>query len=471
MSTGSTTPTFRSRFGTPNWRTTIIVYAFLIIGASVVLYWNDLKNTALREDVKDAKSTVDDLKKAVNAGNPALVAELTKLREESQAQVQRLKDLEQALGSYDGKFQRLDEKSSEAESVRAVERAKVAVLAAQVAATREQLQKLKAMQTEWQAKEGSLLKGDPGRRIAASPSHLALVVGLLEQERPTAQKVLEWELSLQALATPIEQSARDDKSLITISKDHAQMLTDLSQQLSRSVAEFDQQQLLLAAVLRETASTAPGSSTLEAMLRERSETLQKERTERLDTAIAEARASAEKSQTERLTKVEREAIEAETRRKESAALDRKSQADTLAEKEKEQIAQETKVKLAQQQATINGLKEEATRVERAIAEAQLEREMERAMPEIRGLLSGFISKGRKFREDGLEGPVPLSYLKSQGALNPKDFDRRKLGFIANVGDRPPGGLKDPVNLEQAVAAQNLLIKFGDLMVKKGMLAP
>jgi hypothetical protein len=251
------------------------------------------------------------------------------------------------------------------------------------------------------------------------------------------------------------------------------MLTDLSQQVAKSFEEMELRQSLLESSIQETSTNPPGTSTLENAMRSRRTLQQKERGERLLKAIAEARKSAEAEQVEILVKAEKDAVEGETLSKKSVAAERKLQAERIAAKEKEQIAEETRLKLSSQQAKINGLRNEVTRANVAIQESKLERELEQAMPQVRALLSGFISKGTKFREEGTEGPVSLSYIRSQGALDFKEDSLQYLRIIANGGDRPKGGLAfgGLTANENSFEARKLLIKFGDLMVKKGMLAP
>jgi hypothetical protein len=46
-----------------------------------------------------------------------------------------------------------------------------------------------------------------------------------------------------------------------------------------------------------------------------------------------------------------------------------------------------------------------------------------------------------------------------------------MAFLANAGDRPAGGLKNPASPERIRRAQDLLNKYGELMVQKKMLDP
>jgi hypothetical protein len=78
-----------------------------------------------------------------------------------------------------------------------------------------------------------------------------------------------------------------------------------------------------------------------------------------------------------------------------------------------------------------------------------------------------------------KGPLSLSAMRSAGALNEDIGGMTRLNIIATSGDeRPTGGFPPyygDVIKERSIpfvqAAQKLLIKYGDLMVEKGMLQP
>ena len=127
-----------------------------------------------------------------------------------------------------------------------------------------------------------------------------------------------------------------------------------------------------------------------------------------------------------------------------------------------------------------GLKEEATRVEEGLRWAQLEREMNRDMAEIKGLLLAVTAEGFTHRPDGTKGPVSFSKIKSIGGLEPTKKGLDNLFFLATGNnDRPIGGLPPGVggvfasgtSTAPVERAQALLKKYGDLMVRKNMLAP
>ena len=158
----------------------------------------------------------------------------------------------------------------------------------------------------------------------------------------------------------------------------------------------------------------------------------------------------------------------------------KARLEQLAIEEKNQISEEARIQDLKSKATMAGLKEEATRVEEGLRWAQLEREMTRDMAEIKGLLMAFTSPGFAYRADDTKGPVSFSKIKSAGGLEPTRKGLQALFFIATGNnDRPFGGLPQGVggHITDATStvpierAQALLKKYGELMVRKELLAP
>ena len=91
-----------------------------------------------------------------------------------------------------------------------------------------------------------------------------------------------------------------------------------------------------------------------------------------------------------------------------------------------------------------------------------------------------MAPGFTYRLDDTKGPVSLSVIKSRGGLEPTRQGLQNLFFVARGNsDRPPGGMPEGVggqiasatNIAPIERAQQLLIKYGDLMVKREMLAP
>ena len=150
------------------------------------------------------------------------------------------------------------------------------------------------------------------------------------------------------------------------------------------------------------------------------------------------------------------------------------------ESEKEQLAEEARVAELQRKATLAGLTEEATRASEGLKWAQLEREMQRDMNEIKGLLLAYTAPGFTYRPDDTKGPVSYSLIKSSDGLEPTRRGLDNLFFIGRGNtDRPRGGLPEGVggilgsdtSSVPIERAQELLVKYGELMVRKEMLAP
>lgn len=361
----------------------------------------------------------------------------------------RMDQLEQIVGGYEAQVRRLQ---SAAESKRAVEQVQVAVLAAQVKSGRDRLQRLKTLEAAWQAKSAAILSDDSGRRIAASPTHLALAIGLLERESPSNDQILQWELQLDALGTPVEQATQNKESLMAVTAEHPKILTDLNLLLARTVTEVEQRQFLLDELLKETASRDPSTSTLQTIADERRSTQVRAKAERIAAACQAARDESEKIQTERLVKLEHEIVEAETR-----------------------------VKEAQRRSTIAGLTEQAVQADAALKELEEERAYERVLPQIKASLGSFTTPGFTLRNDKIKGPASFSFLEGQGAMVEGRPGLEALMFLASQrNDRTLVGLPSYIggdsswqNVPKAPVerAQELLVRWGPMMVKKGLLAP
>jgi hypothetical protein len=310
---------------------------------------------------------------------------------------------------------------------------------------------------------------------------LTLAIDLLDQECPTQDDVLRWQLQLDTLAALIERASSNNESQVTISPGHSQRLADLGRTLAEASAKFEHHQLSLDSLLDETAASPLGESTLEDVLRDRQAAYEKATAERLAASRQAARAEAEKAQIERLSQLEKESIDADTKRKEEKMLAEAARKKRLHELELEQIAEETRVKEAQQKALVAGLLEEAKRLGDALAQAQLEREFERVRPEIEATLVAFTQHGYAHRQDGTKGPVSYAFISESGALVPGRAGLEKLMRLASVSnDRPRGGIPQYIggdngwamtNTEAAERAQELLRRFGSVMVEKQMLAP
>ncbi len=463
MSTGGPT------VGTTAWglsastRMLLLTWVVIVVGGYIFQMATTQKTAELRKELNSTQSSITNLEQRIKQGDTSAIAEMESMR-------RQVADFDRVLAGQREQFRLLSDRADEAKSRQAVDRAKVTVLQRDVALARDRLLQLKTLHAGWTARQGSLLTGEPGRRIASEPTQLDLVASLLERERPSEIDLVQWEAELDALADPV-QSVSEDQSQIAITAEHGQLLRDLGQRLSKAVAAFEQQTLLLEAVLKETASATPASNTLEQALRERRTKADLESAQQLLAAREAGRKQAEAARAEELAKLEADVITTTTQREVDALRAKKSQAEQLGKAELERIAEETRVKEAQKKAETAGLKLEVTRVEGSIKAAALEKEFERELPAIKGLLTAFLSDGFKYRDDNAKGPASLAYISSQQALEPTAQGSYMMAFLANSSDRPAGGLQNPPNQENLRRAQDYLKKYGALMVQKGLLAP
>lgn len=463
MSTGGP---FANRTGwnlkssTPTTVLSWVVFAVVVVGLFLQTTQTSFKVDSSTEAVN---LTVSELKRRVQEGDASVIAEMEAMR-------QQVASFDGVLAEQREQFRLLSDRADEAKSRQAVAQAQVAGLRGEIAKARERLLKLKTLQATWAVRQGSLLTGDPGRRIAASPAHLELAAGVWDQSRPTPADLLQWESELDALADPIE-SAPEGQTEIAVAPEHGQLLSDLSQRLAKSVVAFQQQTLLLEAVLQETTPVTPAATTLEQALQDRRAKTNLDFAQQQIAARATARKEAEAASQDELAKLEVELVKAATRREAEKLRAQQAQEEQLAKAELDRLAEETRVMDAQKRAEIAGLKSEVTRVEGSIKTAALEREFERELPAMRGLLSAFMSDGIKYRTDNTKGPASLSFITSQQALEPTPNGSYLMAFLANSSDRPAGGLNNPASPEALRRAQDYLKKYGALMVEKGLLAP
>jgi len=458
MSANSPTP-IRPRFSvTPTVKGVVFFWFVLMVGGYVLYSMYDAKTNVLRDDVTETQKGLAGLQSQVAADRSKQASP------ETESLAQRISRLETALGNDSG----IVERTSVSKSERAVQKVKAASLAADAATATRHLGKLKKLQTDWAALEAALLQSDSGRRIAGSPKQLQLVFDIWQRSRPSAEQMVQWERQLTALTEIIDNNASDE-TVISITDEHAKLLSDLGQELATQAAEFEQQKLLLESIQRETSGLKPGNLALVDAIEQHRGLQDKVEAARLTEVRDTVRAQAEKELTERITKGERELAEAKVKAEEQRI-----------EFEKQQLAEEARLTEQKHKADLAGLKEESKRVEDALSEAQLERAMQRDMNEIRGLLLAYMAPGFTYRLDDTKGPVSLSVIKSRGGLEPTRQGLQNLFFVARGNsDRPPGGMPEGVggqiasatNIAPIERAQQLLIKYGDLMVKREMLAP
>ena len=432
----------------------IMVMAWFVAAIGGYALWSaySANTAAVRDDVNQPPTVPGDLATDTGAGSHKASTETDHNRQQSGPD----------------KVDATSDQGSLTQSEQALLKANMAKHTASANAALRNLGKLKELQAEWAALEATLMNGPTGNRIAGSTKHFPLVVDIWQSERPTVEQIVDWESELNPLTEPISQAA-SASTTISITDEHAKRLSDLGKELKTQAAEFERQKLLLEAIQRETSALPSGPTTLATALRQHLTQQEQAKAERLAEAGATARAAAEKEQAEKIARAEQE-----------LADDKAKQELQRIASEKQLQAEEARVAELQRKAKMEGLKEDAKRTQDAAQEALLNSEMQRDMNEIKGLLAAFVSPGFKHRNDDKKGPASLSVIKARRALEDTQTGMTALLWLACAdNDRPHDALPyyiggnvnwNETNAKPIERAQELLNKYGDLMVKKGLLA-
>ncbi len=278
-------------------------------------------------------------------------------------------------------------------------------------------------------------------------------------------KIGGWRNQVDELLRPIQSGDVDTtlESLQTISDD----LEAVAVAIQPDVDRLQRDDELLSHVLRDTAYKPPANQTLREAIGVRQTERLKLRADQVAAAARDAETKATKQlQDEQVRKVE---AEAEIKR---------------------QMIENDRLAAERETARLKAVADAEAEAEAArVARAQLESELEKDMRMVQSFLMPFITPAntqigekRYYVTTVTSQPVSLSRLRGLGALDPT------LGGLENLyglgsnreGKRPFGSFPTPFFSERLrddsirnkiVIAQNLLNKYGELLVEKGMLAP
>ena len=332
-----------------------------------------------------------------------------------------------------------------------------------VAATLDSLQR---RIDNWQESADGALDSELGKRIAAEPELLATFEAILARQRPSVDIARQLRTRLEELRAPLESAKQLKEGAYAPTELLVLRLAELKKQAEEAATVYSEHQGLLDTVLAK-APSIPSQTTLRAALVERKRQQDEEQariiTAELEKARKEITEQKAKDQADReriIAKAEAERLDEETALK-AAAIDK-----------------ETK-KLADGRKTLDD------QAKAQQARAQLERDFERDLGQIRSLLRPMLVEAktqpgeyRKLERTTVTGPISLSRLRGSGALdNTTDGVKTLFMMFAVSGhDREQGGFPRyqpgdmSSELDKAQTAQELLIKYGDLMVEKKMLA-
>lgn len=320
-----------------------------------------------------------------------------------------------------------------------IDAAKAAVIASraeatQLVATGQQAQKvidsLIADRMQWLSKYESLLTDDRGRCIAASKTHIGLALSILTKPRIDDAKINGWRSALTELVVPLEASLKNSES-VSLSPQVSQQLLAISQNANAELQVLRDDMSILDRLINKTETNQPAELTL----------TQVDSNQKLAAAKL------------------KEDTESERKAKEVAA--------------KLMLQKEIDEKRRTHEAEVAAADEEAR-----LARVMLRREFELEYPKIKGRLVAFTSDGMTLRGHTVgKGPVSLSLMQGKGALERSEHGRQRIAIVVGESLRDSGGLmkfQGGQTEQQATdfdMVQQFLLKYGDLMVAQGLLAP
>jgi len=360
-------------------------------------------------------------------------------------------------------------------------RAQVAEVRTRRAQVRSELAKLRTRLAAWNQRLDQLLENDPGRRLAADPSHLELIATFTREKPLTPAQIAGWEEQLRLRFRSIPEKAHPDDGLLAVPDDSLPKLQEITSKVDQAAAGLARRNAAVDALLAESAQQdlEPEGPSLRTVLQNHFDQAAIEKERELAEAVRRVREKSYQQRLDERTQAEQELaqarLEAERKRRElELAL---AQSKAKAEQQKAQDALEDANRTEE--------KRQAER-EAQLKQQQREARFQAALPQINKYLTPLITPGERQLQGGRwvyvdkKAPLSLSGIRAKGGLKQNDLGYRRLYEICGApeNDRPNGPFREWNNLgihDHEVPlvrkVQSLLEEHGDLMVEKGLLAP
>jgi hypothetical protein len=323
----------------------------------------------------------------------------------------------------------------------------------------------------WESAVKDLLGSDKGKRLAANPEALEQFHALKEQKRPASDLASQLRRRLEGTMRSVTRALETKNTAYSPTEEVFSRIQDIRTQAQSAAEIYRAHHRQLEAILARCPSEpAADTPTLSAALDALQQKWDAEKARIAAEVLGKVRAQGAREIAQAQAEAEQKIAKAEADAKRR-----------LGEIEASRVVKETEKAL--EEARLRKKKEAA-----AAAKAALEREFEKDLPEIQSLLRPFITKGRtqpykrSFEMTTEIGPVSLAKLQATGAPNRtveaqellwgmttanRTNDRDLGGFPAFIGGARDWREKQPTMQR----AQELLNKYGELMVEKGLLAP
>ena len=454
-------------------RRVLISLASVAVVAAVV-YWLFLRSVQQEKQVEIGLNETRQLGQELNKFRSTTTQTLEVLPKSQEEVRERLTAVEKVLNDASEALNLLRQQSSEREASNAVTQERTTKLHHRGNTLRQELSELRTELGQWKNHPDNLMASDDGKRIAAAPELLLEFIAVEEDPCPSQSDIKSLQERLEDILVPVDRAhSKKDGSLVA-AETLETTLDELEEHIQQAGRQFREQRRKVNDILdRSPELQASGGPTLQQALDAQLKAWDVERTqavmERLELArkendqiVADARAAAERLKAEELARVEKHMAVVEVRHIAEAAED-------YAAKERERL---------QKRAA-------------DIARQELERAYSRDLQQIRTYLQPFLGDG--YRQPGMDGryttsttkgPVSLTALRGAQALDPGINGLATLTIAAERSDRTHSGwprLKvsgqrlvqtglgnRSVGPDQEFVqrAQDLLIKYGELMVKK-----
>lgn len=321
---------------------------------------------------------------------------------------------------------------------------------------------------QWTTRPDLLLSNDDGKRIAAVPDLVSRFMMIGDKPCATETDLASFAEELERIMTPVTRAYRNEDAGIHIDPSWTNRLDELEKNIDEALNSMDEQTIAISSILKRAPEQIPDETpTLKEAVVTAKELLKEEKVALVMESMREERAKNAKMIAAAMTEGERLQAEAEAK---AARLVGKTKADEIT-------------------AAVHGRQQE-------LARQQLESEFQRDMRLIQSYLGvltvpGYIQPGRggAYTTSTQKGPVSLSALRAAGVLSQDIYGLAAFTVAVERLKRPSNGwprLKVynnrltqtglgnvPVGPDQEFVqrAQDLLEKYGELMVQKGMLAP
>ena len=324
----------------------------------------------------------------------------------------------------------------------------------------------------WDNNVSGLMTSAKGQALATQRQLVKRYRAIVAFERPSREGAEALRSSVQSLLGPIQLALDNPADAMVPDEAITKQLQDLLQKAREARDGFRKPRVQIESLVSHAlASGEPGRKPLRDVLKE-----QEEEDALAATAVIEAEEQKAREENTRLIA---------RARKEQIDAAGKAEADRIrAETDAKRTLGEFEVKRIAEEARIAKVKSEREMQERLAAARQeeLERKFQAALPEIQRLLKPFITDGYTqlvsggYQKTATKGPVSFSRIQGAGHLERTTEGIQSLRsamWVSGANDRDLGAFPDYYNRDWqpgTLRAQELLIEFGPLMVKKKMLA-